>query len=528
MSEEQDSSARRLRSRIVRPTNSPYSNPNFDKSQHLSATKMPLGRTPPKTKDPPGKERNIQSSGSPPKSQGTAVASNTTSTVKVTGTKPKIPLINIPIVEDKGAKQKQAEAKGINETLANLEAGDRTVNLGTANYSSMEDLLSHSNRSTVTNKSPGDQMNDPMLINELQKCKEMIRSLNLQIQSLQKTKEVNPPMRTRNTYTYSANSYEFPQNNRQDFSHPEEQFYEDRQIPTRTHPDRVRFKDNENRDSESEGSQESQRSVRRFRPQYIKCEMDRWPIKFSGGNGLKFWKKIDKLQRSYDYEDYIVFKYFHLLLEGHAMEWYWQFSDEYPNSNLNHLKAEFLRVFKPTETDMSLISTMYTRKQGRDSFDKFYNDIVEKNFSLKEPLSDEQIIEILRTNMDDEVRQRIFTFETRDRIKFYHKAKKAYDDACQVREKRRPFGGDYKVNRKINELDFEDLSTPEIEEITAKIQNWKVRRSKLQCFNCKSEDHLLAKCPDDISRLFCFRCGLEGYASPKCPNCALNRHGGAN
>lgn len=207
------------------------------------------------------------------------------------------------------------------------------------------------------------------------------------------------------------------------------------------------------------------------------------------------------------------------------MEWYWQFSDEYPDSNLHHLKAEFLRVFKPTETDMSLISTMYTRRQGKDTFDKFYNDIVEKNFTLKEPLNDEQIIEILRTNMDDEVRQRIFTLETSDRILFYHKARKAYEDVCQSREKRKFVGFG---NRKINEIDFEELLSPEIEEISAKLKSWKLKRNTLQCFNCKSEDHLLARCPEEITRFFCFRCGLEGYASPKCPNCNLNIRGSAN
>lgn len=247
--------------------------------------------------------------------------------------------------------------------------------------------------------------------------------------------------------------------------------------------------------------------------------MNKWPIKFSSGNGVKFLKKVEKLQTSYEYDDDTVYKYFYLLLEGHAMEWYWQFSDEYPRSNLNHLKAEFSRVFKPRESDMILISAMYNKKQGRDSFEKFYTDLIDMNFTLKTPLPDVQLIEILRSNMDDDVRQRIFTFETRDRINFFHKANQAYRDVCGVREKRKNVY-DFKNSKKINEIDFDEMSSNEIEEVSEKFNSWKTKRS-LKCFNCGSADHLLAKCPEDITRFFCFRCGLDGYATPKCPNCTL-------
>lgn len=53
---------------------------------------------------------------------------------------------------------------------------------------------------------------------------------------------------------------------------------------------------------------------------------------------------------------------------------------------------------------MFLVSKMYGRKQGKDTFEKFFNEIVDINFSKQNPLPDSQVIEILKTNVDDDVR----------------------------------------------------------------------------------------------------------------------------
>lgn len=286
---------------------------------------------------------------------------------------------------------------------------------------------------------------------------------------------------------------------------------------------RETLNDSESGSDQEENEEDSEEEVvppRLRQRQYKKCEMDKWRIKFSGGNGMKFWKKVEKLQRSYDYDDEMVFKYFYLLLDGHALEWYWQYSDQYEVSNLPHLKKELLRVFKPRESDMELISVMYSRKQGSDSFEKFYNDVVDMNYSLKDPLSDAQLIEILRTNVIDEIRQRIFTFSTRDRVKFFHKANQAYHDVCKVKERRKPFQEYRAPPRRVNELNFEEMSHLEIEEISSKLNNWKAQRAERRCYNCHMAGHFLADCPEEITRFFCFKCGLDGYATPKCPNCS--------
>lgn len=270
--------------------------------------------------------------------------------------------------------------------------------------------------------------------------------------------------------------------------------------------------------SDSESNRNSSVPPRRTRNNYpsnFRCEMDRWPIRFNGSNVQTFLKKLNRLQISYGYSDEIVAKYFHLLLEGNAASWFWTYCDDYDVIELNHLKYELSRVFRSEESDIALTTKMSSRLQGNDSFEKFYYDILEMNYSRKIRLNDSEIIEILRDNMDDEVRQRVFTYETNDKVKFFKKANKAYKDVLKTRLKRN-------VHRRVHEIDFENLSNGEIEEISNKLNNYRSKRNNLTCFNCHSADHLLRDCPDAITRFFCFKCGLDGYATPKCPKCSLN------
>lgn len=170
---------------------------------------------------------------------------------------------------------------------------------------------------------------------------------------------------------------------------------------------------------------------------------------------------------------------------------------------------------------------MNDRKQGSDSFSDFYYDILDLNLSRKKKLDDSELIEILRRNMDPEVRQRIFTYETKDKVKFFEKACEAYDDVMKSRKEKEAPKNYPKFQRRVQEIDYDELSGGEIEEIINKLNNAKLKRANLKCFNCGKEDHLLRKCPVPITRFFCFVCGLEGVVYPQCPDC-LKRKGGAD
>lgn len=259
------------------------------------------------------------------------------------------------------------------------------------------------------------------------------------------------------------------------------------------------------------------RNQSRYRNNDKFCRIEKWPIRFNGSNVKTFLKRLDRYQHSYSYDDELVLKFFYYLVEGKAEKWYWQYLDEFRRPTLSHLKSQMLKRFKTDETDLSIISRMHELKQGKNSFEDFYNDMLDMNYELDRPLSDPEIIEILRNNINDEVLQRIFTLETKDKTVFFHKANRAYKDIVKIRQKRKELY--FKSQRNVSEIDFDDLSSLEVEEISSKLKSWKDKRSSAKCFNCNRNDHFLKDCPDDITRFFCFKCGKEDVSTPKCPKC---------
>lgn len=441
---------------------------------------------------------------------------------KPTGTIPKLTFQNPtpPIISPK-AQARIIEGQKVTEILNSH-----------LNTTSMEDLcgLPEVENRFLTETLPQGSMNpNPSLIAELKRCRETIKKLTLQASTQNKRDNDHTQQHPSNQDQNNLNlNYRNPTPNQLEYVDVE---------PIRASASAQNTAIGEDDFSETDDSVADSQQVREIprnrHRRREKCLMYQWPIKFKGGNGIKFLKRVERLQKSFEYDDDMVFKHFYHLLEGHALEWYWQYSDEYEDSNLAHLKVEFARVFKPRESDMSLISVMYGKKQGRESFEEFYNQMIEMNFNLKKPLPDEQLIEILRENMLDEIRQRIFTFETRDRTRFFHKANQAYFDVCNTKEKRKPVNefrtnlNNRNVNKKVYELEFDEMAPYEIEEISTKLDKWRKKRADMKCYNCHNPDHLLINCPEPIDRFFCFKCGLEGYASPKCPNCALKFKRGA-
>lgn len=408
---------------------------------------------------------------------------------------------------DKGAIPKNTEASSLIDIAdvdihADAERVNRQLNAMQESDSVQNQALVHS----INNQPISTRHDNSQLIEEIRRLKNRINEL-----TMKPTTSKNSKPQSQNLASKSdEESLPRRTSNRRPNNH------------IRNHPHDSNQNGSSGSNSEPDSPNDNRFAGRRL-PRNFRCEMDKWPIKFNGIGVQKFLKKLNRLQKSYDYDDITVAKYFHLLVEGRAANWFWLYCDENEDIDLGHMKIELAKAFRSEETDMTLLTRMYERKQNNDSFDTFFYDLLDINFSMKNPLSDIQVIEIMRANMDDEVRQRIFTYETKDRTKFYHKANSAYLDVCKIRQKQRPFYSNQRVNKKINEINFEDLSEAEIEEISTKVNHWQIKRATSKCFNCKSSDHLMRKCPVPITRIFCFCCGRENITYPQCPDCALNR-----
>lgn len=287
--------------------------------------------------------------------------------------------------------------------------------------------------------------------------------------------------------------------------------------------------------------------------------MDKWNIRFDnlqGGLSIKsFLFRVKTLKNAYGYSSEHVCKYFHLLLSGEPLNWYYQFLGKHRRVDWKKLKREMLERFKTSQSDLKISNKMQNRKQGKDSFEAYYNEVCAMNHSLDFPKSDEEIISILRENMDDGIRQRIFACQTTNLTKFLHLCNDAYDDVCKVRQYRKEYFNSR--SNKINEIDqisldddldvleaklsklraskpkeigkpkihpclhIYELSLDEIDEVFKQTKIHKLRNNdNLTCYNCFKKGHGFVFCPEEKLDVFCYRCGKRDYKTINCPKCS--------
>lgn len=317
--------------------------------------------------------------------------------------------------------------------------------------------------------------------------------------------------------------------------------------------------------SDSTNESDNQENIRQARPNsrsnYRICnEMDKWGFKFDNLNSSlsikAFLFRVNTLKNTYGYRSSDICKYFHVLLRGEPLNWYYQFLSRNPNPTWQILQEKILERFKSNQTDLKI---MQNRKQGKESFESFYNDICSLYHSMEYPKSDKEIIAILRDNMDDLIRQRIFSTETSSLTKFLHICNDAYDDVCRFRQTRKDFYNSRvqkvseideisidddlevleaklmnaqkkrskcNVNRSIM-LNIDELSLEEIDEVFKRTKDHRMKNNEnVICYNCEKKGHGFVFCPLDRDGIFCFKCGKREVKLPNCPNCqGLNPKG---
>lgn len=314
----------------------------------------------------------------------------------------------------------------------------------------------------------------------------------------------------------------------------------------------------DHRDSESSDHEPVRQQPNRRNFFNKRNEMDKWNIRFDnlqGGLSIKtFLFRVKTLKNAYNYSSDHVCKYFHILLSGEPLNWYYQFLGKHRRVVWKTLKREMLDRFKTNQSDLKISNRMQNRKQGKDSFEVYYNDICAMNHSLDFPKSDEEIISILRENMDDAIRQRIFSCQTTNLTKFLHLCNDAYEDVCRVRQTRNYFNSRPSKISEIDQISLDDdielleaklsklraskskevqtpkvnpfinvdeLSLEEIDEIFKQTKTHKLRNNdRLTCFNCHKVGHGFMFCSEDKVGLFCYRCGTRDVKTINCPTCS--------
>lgn len=211
---------------------------------------------------------------------------------------------------------------------------------------------------------------------------------------------------------------------------------------------------------------------------------------------------------------------FHVLLEGKAERWYWLFTRQNRNVTYPLLRHALTKEFGHLESDHDILLKMSNRKQQlKESYVDFHSTIVSMNLRLQNPLPDITLIDIIKKNLNPNLRFLLFNADSKDLNLFRDTARKA-EKVVNDTKFQNPSGSSRNVNEIeiSNETEESELSDPQIEAISFNKRKPKYDYSNIQCWNCLSYGHSYIYCGEEIKKPFCFKCGNKGVLTPKCPN----------
>lgn len=213
---------------------------------------------------------------------------------------------------------------------------------------------------------------------------------------------------------------------------------------------------------------------------------------------------------------------FHVLLDGKAEQWYWLFTKQNREVTYPLLRSAITNEFGHLQSDHDVLLKISSRKQQyKENFVDFYTSIVSMNLRLQNPLPDITLIDIMKRNLNSNLRFLLFNSDTKTLTDFREIARKA-EGVLKENKFQNP---NIVSARNISELDTtmdeEDdpnMVDPQLEAIKISTNRNKYDYSKIQCWNCMSLGHSYIYCSEEIRKPFCFKCGQKGVLTPKCPN----------
>ena len=241
-----------------------------------------------------------------------------------------------------------------------------------------------------------------------------------------------------------------------------------------------------------QGTQENPRQSFQNLDQMAYIRIDKWGLKFEGtpkGMSVEdFVFRVETLRREYNCSWNLLTRNFHMLLGGNALEWFWL------NKRINNfetwpdLKESLISQFQRYESDFDIQRKILDRRQGlNESFDDFYNAVLEMRNQQRNPLSETDLVEIMKGNLKTSMAQLVFSIRI---FGFAHFQKECKRAERLLANQRTP---NYQYNRpyqRVNELDF-DPNNPEYVDCDA----IGVSRN-VCCYNCNQMGHYSDKCPE--------------------------------
>lgn len=250
-----------------------------------------------------------------------------------------------------------------------------------------------------------------------------------------------------------------------------------------------------------------------LRPDKVGHIIHNWKIKFSGdAKGMSVENFIYRvkalttqtLNGNFD----LLCDHISQLFDSKASDWFWRYHQTVHQINWPELCAALLKQYKDSRTDVDFRELIRDRKQKTgETFDSFYEAVVNISDRLTEPLTEKVLVEILRRNLLPDIQHEFLNlkFESVSDLR----------DSCRRREfflqdigRKQTLSKTF-TRRSINELDEERVDSRDDEELSA---------IALVCWNCQQAGHRYHDCLAE-RHIFCFGCGAANVYKPNCIHC---------
>lgn len=268
------------------------------------------------------------------------------------------------------------------------------------------------------------------------------------------------------------------------------------------------------------------------RPDRISNLISNWKIKFSGAvNDLPiedFIYRVNCLTYQYFNGNFeLLYQFANLLFSGPALAFYWRVHRTVGHMDWFGLCNRLRERYQDQRTDRDIKNTMRRRKQGsNESFDEFLDAMLAIADSLREPMSETDIIIEIRHNLKPELKHELLHIDTPNLAILRKECHRHEEFFRNIKSK--PFTRANVPKRLINSIIHEKDSESQSEEEPEVVDEICAMRAKdkLKCWNCDELGHRYHDCLKP-RRVFCYGCGLLDSYKPSCVNCKSLSENGA-
>lgn len=230
-------------------------------------------------------------------------------------------------------------------------------------------------------------------------------------------------------------------------------------------------------------------------------------------------------------------------LKDNAQTWYWTYRQRYANQQISYaqFKRDLISRFRDSRTDFDIRYLISNRKQNHrenEEFRRFYDEVLQLVARLKVPMSDAELLELVRRNMRpglqillaskqfeslDELVAQCVSLETMfNRIGYNPEANMQYKRVISEIQNEgvvcEPLSQNFNLETFNVPKDHQNVVKPSLSNNTPNSSSRDPNSLKI-CFNCEDIGHHFKDCTAQVKRIFCHGCGEKDVYLPQCSKC---------